>query len=189
MDYCPVPVDPGHLLQYATLLARTLKASSVRSYLNVTGVLNEEFGLSNPLLSNWPLKSLLTGINRTKGLTPNQKQPITPALLWQLHSKLDLVTSLDASFWAICLVAFYGMFRKSHLLSMAPHLFDPHKQLTKANFKIFTWGTLITIRWSKTIQFREPVVEIPLPRIPGMVPRFVLRHPFAMPSNLLPLFC
>ena len=58
------------------------------------------------------------------------------------------------------------MFRKSHLLPTAPHLFDPRKQLTKADFKIFPWGTLITIRWSKTIQFRERIVEIPLPCIP-----------------------
>jgi len=98
---------------------------------------------------------------------PNQKQPITPDLLLRLHSKLDLTASLDASFWATCLVAFYGMFRKSHLLPSAANQVNPSKQLTKADFKIFSWGTLITIRWSKTIQFRERVVEIPLPYIPG----------------------
>ena len=59
------------------------------------------------------------------------------------------------------------MFRKSHLLPIAPHLFDAQKQLTKADFKTFPWGTLIIIRWSKTIQFRERIVEIPLPLIPG----------------------
>ena len=59
------------------------------------------------------------------------------------------------------------MFRKPHLLPTVPHLFDAQKQLTKADFKIFPWGTLIIIRWSKTIQFRERVVEIPLPLIPG----------------------
>ena len=82
MGYCPVPVHPSHLLQYAAFLAtKTLKASSVRSYLNIIGVLHKEFGFINPLLNNWPLKSLLTGINRSTGLTPNQKEPITPALL------------------------------------------------------------------------------------------------------------
>ena len=87
-------------------------------------------------------------------------------MLLQLHGRLKLTSSADASFWAICLVAFYGMFRKSHLLPVSPALFDPRKQLTKADFKIFPWGVLITIRWSKTIQFRERIVEIPLPRIP-----------------------
>jgi len=77
MGYCPVPVQPGHLLQYAAFLAHMLKASSVCSYLNIIGILHKEFALLNNY--NWPLKSLLTGINRSKGLTPNQKQPITTA--------------------------------------------------------------------------------------------------------------
>ncbi|KAL9985935.1 hypothetical protein ACROYT_G008391, partial [Oculina patagonica] len=143
------------------------KASSVRSYLNIIGLLHKEFGLPNPLLNNWSLNSLLTGISRSKGLTPNQKQPLTPAMLIQLHALLDLTCSHDASFWAICLVAFYGMFRKSHLLPTAATKFNPSKQLIKADFKIFSWGTLVSVRWSKTIQFRERVVDIPLPYIPG----------------------
>ena len=51
-------------------------------------------------------------------------------------------------------------------LPVSPTSFDPRKQLTRADFKIFPWGVPITIRWSKTIQLRERVVEIPLPRIP-----------------------
>ena len=180
MGYSPVPIHPDHLLQYAAFLARTLKPSSIRSYLNIVGLLHKEFGLPNPLLNNWPLKSLLTGINRSKGVTTDQKQPITPAILMQLRANLDLTDSLDASFWAICLVAFYGMFRKSHLLPITPNKFDSSKQLTKADFKIFTWGTLITIRWSKTIQFRERIVEIPLPHIPNsaLCPTFAITHAF-----------
>lgn len=135
MGYSPVPVQPTRLLHYAAFLARSLKAATVRSYLNIIGILHKEFGLPHPLLDNWPLRTLLTGINRQKGLTVNQKQPITPAMLSQLHDRLNLANSTDASFWATCLVAFYGMFRKSHLLPMAPHLFDPRKQLTKADSK------------------------------------------------------
>ena len=146
MGYSTVPIHPDHLLQYTAFLARTLKPSSIRSYLNIVGLLHKAFGLPNPLLNNWPLKSLLTGINRSKGVTTGQNQPITPAILMQLRANLDLTNSLDASFWAICLVAFYGMFRKSHLLPITPNKFDSSKQLTKADFKILTWGTLISIR-------------------------------------------
>ena len=123
--------------------------------------------LQNPLLNNWPLKSLLTGINRASGSTVTQKLPITPKILRLLHSQQDHSESLDSSFWAICLVAFYGMFRKSHLLPTTLSSFNPKKQLNKSDYKIYSWGALVTIRWSKTIQFRERVVDIPLPRIPG----------------------
>ena len=43
-------------------------------------------GSNADLLNNWPHKSQLTGINNlSKGLTKNQKQPIKPAMLLQLH--------------------------------------------------------------------------------------------------------
>ena len=115
MGYCPVPVQPGHLLQYAAFLACTLEASSVRSYLNIISILHKEFGLTNPLLNNWPLKSLLTGINRSKGLTPNQKQPITPAILQQLHSTLDLTTSFILGCMSGCL------FRAARIVARTVH--------------------------------------------------------------------
>lgn len=167
MGYNPVPVNPEHLCQYAAFLARSLNPSSIPQYLNIVGILHKEMGLPNPLLHNWPLKSLLTGIRRAKGEPPRQKLPITPQLLLQIHSKLNLTYSIDASFWAICLVAFFGMFRKSHLLPVSGSSFTPSKQLTKNDFTFYPWGMLLTIRWSKTIQFRERVVQIPLPRIPN----------------------
>ena len=59
------------------------------------------------------------------------------------------------------------MFRKSHLLPTISSSFNPKKQLTKSDFKIYLGRSCYHIRWSKTIQFRERVVDIPLPRIPG----------------------
>ena len=98
MGYTPVPVQTPHLLQYAAFLARSLKPQSLRGYLNIIGTLHKEFRFSNPLIDNWPLKSLLTGIKRTVGAPPNQKLPITEAILLRLHSTLNFTLSFDASF-------------------------------------------------------------------------------------------
>ena len=113
------------------------------------------------LSGNWQLSFLLTGVKRVHGNAPQQKLPINFDILCGIHSQLNLTYSVDAAFWAICLVAFYGMFRKSHLLNKVGS-FDPGKQLTKADFPFFPGGALIRVRWSKTIQFREKVVQIPL---------------------------
>ena len=71
MGYTPVPVQTPHL-QYAAFLARSLKPQSLCGYLNIIGILHKEFGFPNPLIDNWPLKSLLTGIKRAVGAPPNQ---------------------------------------------------------------------------------------------------------------------
>ena len=98
-------------------------------------------GSNADLLNNWPLKSQLTGINWSKGLTKNQKQPITPAMLLQLHDRFDLGNSADASPWAICWVAFYGMFRKSHLLPVLTSSFDLRSNWLRLILKSFPGGT------------------------------------------------
>lgn len=163
----PFPAQSEHLCQYAAFLARILQPSSIPNYLNIIGILHKEFNLPNPLVDNWPLQSLLTGIRRTKGKPPSQKLPITPDLLCKIHSQLNLRSSFDASFWAICLVSFFAMLRKGHLLVKSPRAFDPSKQLLRADVHLYPWGALVTIRWSKTIQFRERVVQLPLPAIPN----------------------
>lgn len=52
------------------LPAHSLKATSIPNYLNTIGIPHKEFNLPNPLLDNWPLQSLLTGIKRVKGKQP-----------------------------------------------------------------------------------------------------------------------
>ena len=167
MGYPPLPAQPDHLCQYAAFLARSLSANSIPSYLNIISLLHKEFNLPNPLSHNWPLQSLLTGIKRVKGQPPSQKLPITPDLLLHIQTMLNFRSSFDASFWAICLVSFFGMLRKSHLLASSAQQFDPAKQLLTSDLELLPWGALITLRWSKTIQFRERVVQLPLPLIPN----------------------
>lgn len=167
MGYPAVPATTEHICQYAAFLARTLKPSSITNYLNIIGIIHKEVNLPNPLTSNWQLQSLITGIKRVKGQPPSQKRPITSTILLRINSHLNMRDSKDASFWAICLVSFFGMLRKSHLLSNKANEFNPKQHLLRSDFQFHTWGALMSIRWSKTIQFRERIVQLPLPYIPG----------------------
>ena len=162
-----VPASSQTICMYAAFLARSLKFSSIKQYIGIIGLMHKEFGLPNPLLDNWHVSSLLTGVKRVLGDAPQQKLPITFDVLRRLHQQLNLSYSIDASFWAICLVAFFGMFRKAHLLVSKVGSFNPDQQFTKADFRFFPWGALVRVRWSKTIQFRERVVHIPIPRVEG----------------------
>ena len=188
MGYPPVPAQPAHIYQYAAFLARTLKATSIPNYLNIISILHKEFNLPNPLANNWALQSLLTGIKRVKGQPPAQKLPITPDVLKKIYFQLNLCNSFDASFWAVCLVSFYGMLRKRHLLAGSHSTFDPSQQLVRSDFQIFPWGALVTIRWSKTIQFQERVVQIPLPLIPDspLCPVIAIQRAFSLVPNVPP---
>ena len=165
MGFDTMPLHQEHLLQYVPFRARILQVPTIKSYLNIVSLLHKEFGFRNPLDDNWLLKSLLTGIKWVQGPPPNQNLPITITMLHQIHSRFNPSSSFDASFWATFLVSFFGLFRKSHLLPMSAKHFDPAKQFTKADFHFHSWGILLKVCWSRTIQF-QCQVRIPLMKIP-----------------------
>ena len=78
------------------------------------------------------------------------------------------------------------MLRKRHLLAGSHHTFDPSQQLVRSDFQIFPWGALVTIRWSKTIQFGSHKSLIPLiPDFP-LCPVFATQRAFSLVPNVPP---
>ena len=80
------------------------------------------------------------------------------------------------------------MLHKHHLLGGSCHTFDPFQQPFRSDFQIFPWGALVTIRWSKTIQFWEQVVQILLPLIPDspLCPVIAIQRAFSFVPNVPP---
>ena len=77
------------------------------------------------------------------------------------------------------------MFRKSHLLVTTAGKFNPLQQFIRSDFSFYPWGVLISVRWSKAIQFRERTISIPLPAIPNFIlcPVVAIRHAFSMADS------
>ena len=165
MDIKPVPVSSVNLGRYVAFLASKLCFSSIRQYLNVVRIMHLELGYGSPLSENWYLSSILKGIRRFKGNATSQKLPVTPKILAGILTVLDLSQPFDIVFWAACLVGFISFFRKSNLLVPSMEKFDPSKHLCKSDLSIDPNGTILSVRWSKTIQFKQKVLQIPLPHI------------------------
>ena len=178
---------------YAAYLARFLLPQSTCIYLNFVGLLHKELGFQNPLADNWTLSTVIRGIKRTKGTPPVPKLPITVDILGRIYSLLNLNDSKHASFWAVCLVSFFGLFRKSHLLPTSPSTFSPTTFLTRSDFSFSGSTILINVRWSKTIQFGQRTVTIPLIATNTcLCPVTAVKRAFTLTPNTNPLeqaFC
>ena len=98
------------------MLARSLKYNSVMHYLNIIRILHLGLDLPDPLLDNFRLRCVMQGIRRDVGDFVCRKLPMTPCLLRQVLSQLDLSRPLDILVWAACLVLFYTTLRRSNLL-------------------------------------------------------------------------
>lgn len=173
MQFChdtgltPVPADNKTICRYAAYLASKLGYSSISKYMNILRLLHLESDLPNPLVENWALKSVLRGIQREKGSSPCRKLPITPNILLGIHKQLDFNQPADCLFWCTCLIAFYGLFRKSNLMPATVTAFDPSKHLTRADVFRTKSGLALRVKWSKTIQFKERAYMVPLLFLPN----------------------
>lgn len=163
----PVPATSDTLCFYAAFLARSLKFSSVRQYLNIVRILHLEWGVSNPLENNFQLACVLQGIRRDHGDQVCRKLPITPDLLRSILASLNPAQVVDAQVWAACLLMFYGLLRRSNVLTPSMAAFDASKHLRRSDITFTATGLSLVIRWTKTIQFKERRLYIPLPRRQG----------------------
>lgn len=95
--------------------------------------------------------------------------------------------------WALFLVAFYSFLRKSNLVVDAINVVSP-KVLLCSNLSTSAVGFQLQVSHTKTIQFRQRILSIPLPEIAGssLCPVAALRQHFAINrlsiSSQTPLF-
>jgi len=134
------------------------------NYLSAINVLHSHFGHDVAFQDVFSIKLITRGLRRILGDAREQKLPITSEILLRLRP--GLTADKDSGFWAAMLIAFYSFFCKSNLVPKATKDYDPSKTLSHQDIIIGSWGLLICVGWSKTIQFRQLQLLIPVVRLP-----------------------
>ena len=99
----------------------------------------------------------------------SQAPPITPLILGEIYSLLNFRKKIDIVFWALILVGFFMMLRASNLVPKSKKSFSQKRQLKRSSIVFTKNGMIARILWSKTIQFRQKVLDIPIKAIPGSI--------------------
>ena len=157
----PVPADNLTLKAYVAFLARSINPNGINSYLNIVRIMHSEAGLPNPLCDNWDLKMVKRGVSRQLGVPPVQKMPITVDILLKLYMNVDVESAFDLSYWAACLIGFYGLLRKSTLLPKSLHSAISEGLLRSDVINLRSDSFVLMIRKSKMIQFGQRVLQLP----------------------------
>ena len=76
-----------------------------------------------------------------------------------------LTTRLTPPFGRHVWSHFFSFFRKSNLLPPSTTEFDTKRHLRKCDVRWFLWGIILVVRWSKTIQYRDRTLLVPVPTI------------------------
>ena len=139
MGYPPALAQPPHIY---------------KTYMKLEA--NKEF-MENLCLQLWAfctrnstclIPELITG-----PFNPGSLQVFWPLVVfYPLSSSCIYLTVLISHFWIVCLLFFYGVLRKNHLLPSSRHIFAPSQQLirlVRSDFQFFPGVPLLslTIPW------------------------------------------
>ena len=97
------------------------------------------------------------------------KKPIT---IDMLHSFANILLPSTAknnvTILSCILVGFFSFFRSSNLLPKSPNKFNPLCQLSRASFRFYSWGIILSVLYTKNCQSPDEPLCIPIPTIPGL---------------------
>ena len=161
----PVPASTRTVIRFLIHLSSYCKYSTIINYLSAINVLHRHFGHDVTFQEVFTVKLIVRGLRRVLGDAREQKLPITPEILLRLRP--TLTADSDSGFWAAMLMGFYFFFRKSNLVPKSAKDYDPSKTLLRKNIIVLPWGLVICVTWSKTIQFKERQLLIPVLRLPA----------------------
>ena len=164
-DFHLVPAASETVCLFAQMLSRSFVAtSSIQNYISGVKKLHIVLGSQFPE-DSFELKLAIKGLQRRNPHCPNQAAPITPDILIKIYSVMDITKPIDAVFWSLFLTAFFSLARKSNLVQNSGS--KQGKQLLRSDCLLHSRGLTVTFRWTKTIQFGQRNLQIPLIPIPG----------------------
>lgn len=166
--YQALPASHTTLCVFAEYLSRDFKSpNTIANYISGVRWLHIREGKSIDQFNNDSLKLMIKGLSRKLKHAPRQALPITPDILLDIKRALNMSNSKDVTSWAVFLLGFFLMARKSNLVPDSAVKFDPSKQLTRSDVWVVNDSLTVTMKWSKTNQFSDREHTLPLLAIPN----------------------
>ena len=163
----PVPAQLDTICLYVQFLSRTLCPATIRNYLSGVKLFHLFMGADYPFTKDFILSLTLRGVARSALHTPSGAPPVTPGILLQLFHRSSSQEPISCTLFCAFLFAFFLMARLANIVPESQAKFDPKRHLTRGDVVADAHGLLVTFKATKTIQFGERKLRIPLIRIPG----------------------
>ena len=183
VELTPLPANVHTVARFLVFLGRTCKFSTVNNYLSALISLHKFYGLPCDFRDTFLISMILKGLKSTLGEEVKQMKPLTVDQLMDIHKQV-VESELDNIYWAIMMLSFRSLLRKSNLVPDSRSVCD--HVLRRKDIEVHEWGVMLKVRSSKTLQHKEYVLQIPIYYVDN--PRFcaasmVQAHISAFPAN------
>ena len=189
----PFPASRDSLLAFSKLLSLTVSYGHIKNIFSSLKFTHHALGEIFPE-DDFQVSTVLQSLKRELSNKPFQVLPITPEILIDLYTFIDIEKPEDLALWSSFLTAFYCLLRKSSVVPVSMAKYDPSKGLSRKKIRILSEKNvaLVYINFSKTIQFGTRDIVIPMlgHQIRALDPVFHLKKLFGASdiSEDLPAF-
>ena len=160
------PASINTLTMYIQYLGKSLVSiGGIKNYTNGVKIWHLLGGYQTKAFETYSLQLMYRGMERKLQHQTHQALPITPRILKEIRGNLDMENVNDITKWALYLIAFFLVCRKSNLVPDSANSYNKEKQLSRGHFQKVGQDLRVTMTWTKTIQFNERKLVVPIPRI------------------------
>lgn len=164
----PLPAGLDTVCLYVQFLSRTLTPPSIRNYLSGVKLFHLFSGFDYSFSKDFILSLTMRGLARNALHTPNRAPPVTLDILLQISRMLNFTDDPKAcTLYCAYLFCFFLMARLANIVPKSRSSFDPSRNLTRRDVVANEHGLIVTFKHTKTIQFGERKLFIPLLRFPS----------------------
>ena len=159
------PCDNKQLCRFEQHLRHTFQSpDAINNYLSGVRMILVLLGLEIPDPRDRQMQMFNVGLKRVMQHTVKQAAPITPAILAKMSKVVNFKDKIEMIAWTAALLGFYMFLRKSNLVPDAMDKFDALHQFRRADahFLRLDRAMMFEIRWTKTIQFRQKILRVPV---------------------------
>ena len=163
--YVPAPCSNIQLRRFAAWVADTPKIAAygtVSNYISAVRTFHKIIGLPPPQLTEHLTSLTLKGLRLEMAQPTKQAFPVTPQIFSRMFAFVDVQSPEQVTAWSALIFVFHLLLRKSNIVPDTQAAFDPNKQLTRGSLTLAANAMLVNIVWSKTLQFREKELLLPL---------------------------
>ena len=176
------PTDRQTLMSFAQLMSLTTGYGHIKNLFSAIKLMHRALDQPFPE-DDFQVESTLKAIKRTVAGTPYQTLPITPEILEKLYIFVDIEDPEQLATWCSYLIGFRCLLRKSNLVPDSLAKFSPEFGLSrsKISLPVDKDVALVYLNWSKTNQFNNREIVIPMVADPirALDPVFHLKKLFS----------
>ena len=163
MEY--FPCNNRQLCRFGQHLSSTFESpEAVGNYLSGVRTCLALLGLQVPDVNDKQMKMFITGLKRVMPHAVKQAEPVTPELLLRISKVVNYKDQVEMVAWVGVLLGFYMFLRKSNLMPDTMDTFNKDQQFCRADINMLGLdkAMMFEIRWSKTIQYKQKILRLPV---------------------------